>query len=85
MKDNTCAPGAPCIESFLIGARSVNDGAAMCEGYIGLTLLLAGKKGKGRKQFTKSIEDLKKLGTDDAKFYAKQLTDVRKYFTESGK
>ncbi|MHC5038078.1 MAG: hypothetical protein ACYTHM_12245 [Planctomycetota bacterium] len=53
----------------------------MCHGYIAVTDILAKTaETEGRKAFDQALAELEKLGTEDAKFYRKQLQDVLKVF-----
>lgn len=51
------------------------DGALMCSGYAAIAGVLSGADG-AQEDLQERISSLQALGTDDAKFYAKQLEDA---------
>jgi hypothetical protein len=53
-------------------------GAQMNAGYVGVALILSGAEPSGRKALDAAVKKLTEIGSDDAQFYAKQLTDVLK-------
>jgi hypothetical protein len=53
-------------------------GEQMNAGYVGIGLILSGAEPSGRKAMDAAIRKLAAIGTDDSKFYAKQLNEVLK-------
>lgn len=57
------------------------DGEQMAAGYAGIAkLTMMESADAGRQQLTAAVEALRRIDTDDARFYAQQLESVAKYF-----
>jgi hypothetical protein len=72
------------IEAFNQAAEQARvakstDGELMNTGYVAMARILKGDQAQA--DFDASIKALKEMGTDDAKFFAKQLEDVLKVFS----
>ncbi len=65
------------------GDAKQDDGQWMAKGYAGIAKL-TGKDtaDQGRKEMETAVAALRKIDTDDSKFYADQLESVAKYFTK---
>lgn len=74
------------VKSFQESAEQFNkakkpDFALMATGYHGLARALSKQDADaGEKAFREAVSDLKKLDTEDSKFFASQLESVRKFF-----
>jgi len=65
------------FEAHRVGNK---DSELMSTGYIAMARILSGSD--AREDFDKAVKALNDLGTEDAKYYAQQLTDVLKIFSE---
>ena len=78
----------PAIESFaqaaaLSGEAEQPEGVWMAKGYAAIAKrTLDASRDEGGKEFQAAIAELRKLDTDDSRFYAEQLEAVDKFFTK---
>ena len=56
------------------------DGAAMNAGYVGMAMALDQQSAEGESRFTAAISELERIDTEDSRFYAQQLREVRAVF-----
>ena len=73
------------FEMAIENAREAGDEASalMNSGYAGIVKVIGRvQKAKGKEQFEQAIEGLKKIGSEDAKFYAQQLEGVLAFFSK---
>ncbi len=81
---------AAAVRAFTTAGKLSQDakdlaGEQMNAGYVGIGLILSGAEPRGRKALDAAVKKLTAIGSDDAKFYAKQLTDVLKALQKSAK
>jgi len=67
----------------LYGEAKQADGQCMAQGYTGIAkLTVPATSDAGRRELDAAIAELRKIDTEDARFYADQLNRVAKFFTK---